>query len=75
MPKVILEFNSIEDDEDIWLAMNGRKLYCALWDIREQVMRNRCKYKEYDIEEVEKEVEDINAEICEVIGDLLDHVS
>ena len=43
MAKVILEFDSIEEQEDIQNALNGYKWRLAMWDL-DQELRNTTKY-------------------------------
>jgi hypothetical protein len=43
MAKVILEFDSIEDQDDIQSAINGYKWKLAMWDL-DQELRKTTKY-------------------------------
>jgi len=43
MGKVILEFDSIEEQEDIRTALDGYKWKLAVWDI-DQLLRSTTKY-------------------------------
>ena len=43
MAKVILEFDSIEDKDDIQTAINGYKWKLAMWDL-DQELRKTTKY-------------------------------
>ena len=43
MGKVILEFDSVEEQEDIQSALNGYKWKLAVWDI-DQLLRSTTKY-------------------------------
>ena len=43
MGKVILEFDSVEEQEEIQSALNGYKWKLAVWDI-DQLLRSTTKY-------------------------------
>lgn len=43
MGKVIIEFDSVEEQEDIQLALNGYKWKLAMWDL-DQELRKTTKY-------------------------------
>jgi hypothetical protein len=43
MGKVILEFDSVEEQDDIKSALNGYKWKMAVWDI-DQLLRTTTKY-------------------------------
>ena len=72
MGKVILEFDSVEEQEDIQSALNGYKWKLAVWDI-DQLLRSTTKYdvsileqnkpaseEEYNIaEKLREEIRDI----------------
>jgi hypothetical protein len=65
--KATLEFNLPEDQADFDLAVQGGKLYCALWDISQE-LRTLYKYEELD----EKEwamVERIRDKFYEILND------
>ena len=62
MAKVILEFDSIEDQEDIQSAINGYKWKLAMWDL-DQELRATTKYGKSHINNTEAcSVEDAVAE-------------
>ena len=75
MSKVIFEFNLPEDRNDYEIAHRANKLYCALWEIKYEVLRKRWKYKEYEHEETSKEIDDIYSEVCDCIDTLLDDIA
>lgn len=56
MAKVILEFDAIEDQDDIQSALNGYKWKLAMWDL-DQELRATTKYGKSHIN---------NAEVCSV---------
>jgi len=45
MGKVILEFDSFEEKDDIDMAINGYKYRLALWDL-DQHLRSETKYND-----------------------------
>ena len=62
MAKVILEFDSIEDQDDIQSAINGYKWKLAMWDL-DQELRSTTKYGKSQIGTAEAcSVEDAVAE-------------
>jgi hypothetical protein len=62
MAKVILEFDSIEDQDDIQSAINGYKWKLAMWDL-DQELRATTKYGKSHISSTEAcSVEDAVAE-------------
>ena len=62
MAKVILEFDSIEDQDDIQSALNGYKWKLAMWDL-DQELRATTKYGKSQISNTEAcSVEDAVAE-------------
>jgi hypothetical protein len=62
MAKVILEFDAIEDQDDIQSALNGYKWKLAIWDL-DQELRATTKYGKSHINNTEAcSVEDAVAE-------------
>ena len=62
MAKVILEFDAIEDQDDIQSAINGYKWKLAMWDL-DQELRATTKYGKSHINNTEAcSVEDAVAE-------------
>lgn len=62
MAKVILEFDAIEDQDDIQSALNGYKWKLAMWDL-DQELRATTKYSKSHINNTEAcSVEDAVAE-------------
>ena len=72
MAKVILEFDSIEDQDDIQSAINGYKWKLAMWDL-DQELRATTKYGKSHINNTEAcSVEDAVAErYRDMIRDIL----
>ena len=76
MGKVILEFDSIEEQDDIQSALNGYKWKLAMWDL-DQLLRSTEKYdkslvKPYGSEpatEIEYQIaERLRSEIREILS-------
>jgi hypothetical protein len=75
MAKVILEFDAVEDQDDIRTALDGYKWKLAMWDL-DQKLRETTKYGNSAIKynetacDVEMEVADKYREILrEILGD------
>jgi hypothetical protein len=73
MGKIILEFDSIEEQDDAKSALDGYKWKIAVWDI-DQFLRSTTKYNTSilapDGEATNKEVEiaeAIREEICKIL--------
>jgi hypothetical protein len=49
MGKIILEFDSIEEQEEVLSAINGSKWKNAFWEL-DQYYRSKYKYSEIDSE-------------------------
>lgn len=62
--KVILEFNKIEEAEELEMALKASDMHCALFDIAQQVFRPHRKHG-YDNEILNKlnENDDVNTAI------------
>lgn len=65
--KATLEFNLPEDQHEFDLAIQGSKMYSALWDISQE-LRRLWKYEELSEEEW-KMVERIRDKFYEILGD------
>jgi len=81
MAKVIIEFDSVEEQEDIQTALDGYKWKLAMWDL-DQELRKTTKYdvsilthgetpKDYEYEMAEKMRETIR-EILNSYGLIMD---
>jgi hypothetical protein len=44
MAKVIIEFDSIEDKDEMEMCLNGMKWYLLAWEL-DQYLRNRLKHE------------------------------
>lgn len=56
MGKVILEFDSVEEQDEVKMALNGYKWKLAVWDL-DQKLRSVTKYGESLIKDKASEVE------------------
>jgi hypothetical protein len=65
--KATLEFNLPDDQHEFDLAIQGSKMYSALWDISQE-LRTLWKYEELSEEEW-KMVERIRDKFYEILGD------
>jgi hypothetical protein len=65
MAKVTIEFDSIEDNEELTMFINGIKWYSLAWEI-DQYMRSRLKYSELS-EEVHKELDAAREKLHEIM--------
>ena len=70
MGKVILEFDSIEDQDDIKSAMDGYKWKLAMYDL-DQELRKTTKYCQSAIKHDGTEASDIEIEIAEKYREIL----
>jgi hypothetical protein len=75
MGKVIFEFDSVEEQDDIRMVLDGYKWKTALWDI-DQLLRYTVKYDVSILKHGEKTseseyqiVEKIREEIRRIMGD------
>lgn len=65
MAKVTIEFDSIEDNDELTMCINGIKWYSLAWEI-DQYIRSRLKYSELS-EEVYKELDDTREKLHEIM--------
>lgn len=65
MAKVTIEFDSIEDKDEMEMCLNGSKWYLLAWEI-DQYLRGRLKYSELS-EEVYKELSDTREKLHEIM--------
>jgi hypothetical protein len=69
MPKVILEFDSFEDSEELKVALDGGKWKSVVWELS-QYLRNKIKHPSDTMtDEALKELEKVNSEVYEIIHD------
>ncbi len=68
MGKVIIEFDSVEEQDDIQSALNGYKWKLAVWDL-DQELRRTTKYDQSQIGD--KEVTETEYKIAEKYRELI----
>jgi len=73
MAKVILEFDSIEEQEDIQSALNGYKWKLAMWDL-DQELRKTTKYSQSHIKRDGTEACSIEHEVAERYREIIREV-
>ena len=74
MGKVILEFDSVEEQDDIKSALDGYKWKLAVWDL-DQELRSTTKYGSSIIkhnEQATSEEQEIVEKLREKLRDILD---
>lgn len=75
MGKIILEFDSVEEQDEAKDALNGYKWKLAVWDI-DQHLRSELKYNDNIKDEVYDALEKVRDEIRDILqgyGIQLDH--
>ena len=70
MGKIILEFDSIEEQYDARVALDGSKWKLAMWDL-DQKLRSATKYGVIDNKEATPEEQDMADKVREFIRDIL----
>ena len=70
MGKIILEFDSIEEQYDARVALDGSKWKLAMWDL-DQKLRSATKYGVIDNKEATSEEQDMADKVREFIRDIL----
>jgi hypothetical protein len=65
MAKVTIEFDTVEDKDEMEMCLNGMKWYLLAWEI-DQYLRGRLKYSELS-EEVYKEMDDTREKLHEIM--------
>lgn len=68
MGKVILEFDSVEDQTEINHALNGYKWYLVVWDM-DQYLREQLKYNLNLTEEQYQVLEEAREKLKEIKSD------
>lgn len=69
MGKVILEFDSVEEQDDIKSALDGYKWRLAMWDL-DQELRKTTKHSQSVIDKT-KEATDLEYEIAEKYREMI----
>jgi hypothetical protein len=70
MGKIILEFDSIEEQDDARMALDGIKWKVAMWDL-DQLLRSVTKYGTFDGREATGAEQDMAEALREHIRDIL----
>ena len=70
MGKIILEFDSIEEQYDARVALDGSKWKLAMWDL-DQKLRSATKYAVIDNREATPEEQDMADKVRDFIRDIL----
>jgi hypothetical protein len=66
MAKVTIEFDSIEDKDEMEMCLNGSKWYLLAWEL-DQYLRGILKYKDNLSEEACFEIEQAREKLHEVM--------
>jgi hypothetical protein len=70
MGKIILEFDSIEEQDDARMALDGVKWKVAMWEL-DQLLRSATKYGTFDGREATGAEQDMAEALREHIRDIL----
>ena len=68
--KIILEFESIEEQSDARTALDGYKWKMAMWDL-DQLLRNTTKYAVFEKREATGVEQDMAEKIRDAIREIL----
>ena len=70
MGKIILEFDSIEEQNDARMALDGIKWKNAMWEL-DQVLRSVTKYGSFENRQATGDEQDMADKVRDVIRDIL----
>ena len=70
MGKIILEFDSIEEQDDARMALDGVKWKVAMWEL-DQLLRSVTKYGSFENREATGAEQDMAYKVRDVIRDIL----
>ena len=70
MGKIILEFDSIEEQSDARVALDGYKWKIAMWDL-DQLLRSAVKYGSFENREATVAEQDMAYKVRDSIRDIL----
>jgi len=70
MGKIILEFDSIEEQSDVRTALDGYKWKNAMWEL-DQLLRSTTKYAVFEKREATEAERDMADKIREFIREIL----
>lgn len=68
MGKIILEFDSIEEQEDVRTALDGYKWKLVAWDL-DQYLRGQLKYNSDNLKDAYEELEKTRDKLREILND------
>ena len=68
--KITLEFDSIEEQDDARVALDGYKWKMAMWEL-DQLLRSATKYGSFERREATSEEMDMADKIRDAIRDIL----
>jgi hypothetical protein len=71
MGKIILEFDSVEEQSDVRTALDGYKWKNAMWEL-DQLLRSTTKYAVFEKREATEAERDMADKIREFIREILD---
>ena len=72
MGKVILEFDSIEEQDDARAALDGYKWKLAMWDL-DQLLRGTTKHGIFNNREATGDEQDMAEKLRDVIREILNN--
>jgi hypothetical protein len=70
MGKIILEFDSVEEQSDLRSALDGYKWKIAMWEL-DQLLRTTTKYGSFENREATSAEQDMAEKIRDAIRDIL----
>ena len=70
MGKIILEFDSVEEQSDVRTALDGYKWKNAMWEL-DQLLRSTTKYAVFEKREATEAERDMADKIREAIREIL----
>jgi hypothetical protein len=68
--KITLEFDSIEEQDDARVALDGYKWKLAMWDL-DQLLRSTTKYGSFERREATSEEQDMAQKLRDAIREIL----
>ena len=68
--KIILEFDSIEAQDDARVALDGYKWKMAMWDL-DQLLRSTTKYGSFERREATSEEQDMAQKLRDAMREIL----
>ena len=71
MGKIILEFDSVEEQSDVRVALDGYKWKNAMWEL-DQLLRSTTKYAVFEKREATAAEQDMADKLRDAIREILD---